>query len=81
MQDYNNFGVIQSEIERGLVRGHQVKHDPDGLSQYYMWDEAFGGPSLMDRIRGLVRFFPSRKTRTKLVATRKGATECLPQAQ
>lgn len=79
MHDYILANLMVQEIDREFERRQLTKYDPDGLAQYEIWDDAFAGPSLVERLK---RVF-SRRDRSAAQkvarAPQHGAAECLPQ--
>lgn len=79
MHDYILANLMVQEIDREFERRQLTKYDPDGLAQYEIWDDAFAGPSLIERLK---RVF-SRRERSEspqvTIPPQHGAAECLPQ--
>lgn len=81
MQDYLLRNPMVDAIERTSGTKQTKQNDPNGLDQYAVWDEAFGGPTLRERIGGLLaRLRRGEKARTGKVEI-VGTTDCLPRHQ
>ena len=81
MQDSLIRNPMVDAIERTTGRKQTEQYDPNGLDQYAVWDEAFAGPTLRQRIGGLLaRFRRGEKVRAGKVEI-VGTTDCLQRRQ